>query len=101
MSLAAPHHDGSELYVVDRPTELGGEATVRLRVPRGTTADEVGLRYVRDGEPRAVRAEIDEETETETWWRATFPVGLVDHDIPDADDFVLSLAPEGPEWHLR
>ena len=54
--------------------ELGGEAVVRLRVPRGV-ADEVGLRYVRDGEPRAVRAQIDEETETETWWRATFPVG--------------------------
>ena len=125
MSLAIPHHDGSELYVVAQPTELGGEATVRLRVPRETKVDEAGLRYVRDGEPRSVVAEVDEETETDVWWRATFPVwnpvtsyrwvlaggdvgyawvngvGLIPHDIPDADDFILSRAAAGPEWHLR
>ena len=38
-----PHHDGSELYVLERPEELGGEATVRLRAPRGA-ADRVLLR---------------------------------------------------------
>jgi hypothetical protein len=27
-----PHHDGSEAYVLERPDELGGSATVRLRV---------------------------------------------------------------------
>jgi alpha-glucosidase len=124
VSLATPHHDGSELYVVEQPTELGGEATVRLRVPREASVNEVGLRYVRDGEPRSVVAEVDEETATDVWWRATFPVwnpvtsyrwvlaggelgyawvngaGLMRHDIPDADDFVLSLGGEGPAWHL-
>jgi alpha-glucosidase len=125
VSLQAPHHDGSELYVLEHPEELGGEATVRLRVPRGIAVGEVGLRYVRDGEPRSVLATIDEETEADTWWRSTFPVwnpvtsyrwvlaggdvgygwvngvGLTTHDVPDADDFVLSLGREGPAWHRR
>ena len=35
--LAQPHHDGS--YVLEAPDELGGEAVVRLRVPRGTEID--------------------------------------------------------------
>ena len=73
MGLAEPHHDGSEPTSSRRPTALGGEAVVRLRVPRGA-ADQVALRYVRDGEPRGVAAEVDQETETETWWRARFPV---------------------------
>jgi alpha-glucosidase len=120
--LAEPHHDGSETYVVEHPDELGREATVRVRVPRGT-ADDVVLRYVRDGEPRWARARVDAETERETWWRATFPVanptvayrwllvgaeggwrwlngvGVAAHEPPDADDFVLALA-AGPAWHL-
>jgi alpha-glucosidase len=119
-----PHHDGSELYVVDAPDRLGGNATVRLRVPRRLSPDEVAVRYIRDGEPRGVHAVIDEETETEVWWRASFPVwnsttsyrwvlaggplgyawvngaGLFERDVPDADDFVLSTFSAGPEWHL-
>jgi alpha-glucosidase len=119
-----PHHDGSEAYVLDRPDELGGSATVRLRVPHGTQVDDVALRAVRDGEPRVVRAEVDEETETDTWYRATFTVdnpttryrwllaggsvgyawvnglGLIPYDPADADDFVLTTDPGGPEWHL-
>jgi alpha-glucosidase len=122
--LDRPHHDGSDAYVLERPEELGGIATVRLRVPRQLRVDHVVLRPVRDGEPRAVRAEIDEETEAETWYRASFPVdnpstryrwllaggsvgyvwltgrGLVSHDVPDADDFVLTTDPGGPDWHL-
>ena len=68
--LSEPHHDGSDDYVLERPDELGGEAVVRVRAPKGS-ADDVILRYVRDGEPRWVRAQVDRETETETWWRAT------------------------------
>ena len=122
--LAEPHHDGSDAYVLERPDAPGGEAVLRLRTPRGA-ADEVALRYVRDGEPRGVRAEIDEETEHEIWWRARFPVwnpstsyrwvlaggetgygwlngaGMVGGDVADADDFVLSLSPSGPDWHLE
>ena len=120
--LSEPHHDGSDEYVLERPDELGGDAVVLLRAPRGS-ADDVILRYVRDGEPRWVRAQVDRETETETWWKASFPVanpstpyrwvlvgseggwtwlngnGRRAHESPDGDDFVLSLG-DGPAWHL-
>jgi alpha-glucosidase len=123
--LDRPHHDGSDAYVLERPRELGGTATVRLRVPRGAAVDEVVLRAVIDAEPRSVSASIDEETETDTWYRASFAVdnpstryrwllsgggfgytwvnglGAVGHDVPDADDFVLTTDPGGPDWHLR
>ena len=112
-----PHHDGSELYV-ERPDAPGGEAVVRLRAPLGV--DTVAVRWVEDGEARAARAEPDGEG----WWVGRFPVnktvtnyrwllaggeigyawvnglGMVTHDVPDADDFVLSLDRGGPAWHL-
>ena len=68
--LARPHHDGSPDYVLEQPDELGGDAVVRVRVPKGAS-DDVVLRYVVDGEPHWARAQVDRETETETWWRAT------------------------------
>jgi alpha-glucosidase len=116
--LDEPHHDGSDLYVPERPAELGDEAVVRLRA-RGV--DEVKLRYVEDGEGRFVDAQQDGEG----WWIARLPVrnptvryrwlllggevgyawvnglGVVDHDIPDADDFVATIDPGGPAWHLE
>ncbi len=122
--LDRPHHDGSDAYVLERPDALGGAATVRLRVPRASAVDAVVLRSVRDGEPHSVQAEIDEESATETWWRATLPLtnpstryrwllsggslnyawanglGLVGHDVADADDFVLPIDRGGPDWHL-
>ena len=109
--LAEPHHDGSEAYVLESPEELGGEAVLRLRVPRGTGVDKVALRYTDDGEARFAVAERDDDE----WWIARFEVqnpavsyrwllaggetgyawvnglGLVTHDVPDADDFVLSV----------
>ena len=120
--LAQPHHDGSETYVLERPAELGGEAVVLVRTPRGSVEDVV-LRYLRDGEPGWSRAQVDRETENETWWRASFPVanpsvpyrwllvggdggwswltgaGIRTHECPDSDDFVLALG-AGPDWHL-
>jgi alpha-glucosidase len=122
--LGAPHHDGSELYVLDTPDELGGEATVRLRTRTGE-ADHVLLRYTRDGEPRTAVAAIDEESAGETWWRATFPVtnpgtryrwllsggdagyawvtgaGVTSHEVASADDYVLTPGSAGPDWHLE
>ena len=110
--------------MLERPDALGGEATVRIRVPRASAVDAVVLRAVRDGEPHSVQAEIDEENETETWWRATLSLtnpstsyrwllsggthgyawanglGVVGHDVADADDFVLPIDRGGPEWHL-
>jgi alpha-glucosidase len=121
--LERPHHDGSDLYVLERPEEPGGEATLRVRVPAGADVEAVHLRAVRDGEPLVVRAEVDEEADGETWWRASFrPTAAATHyrwllsgpgtyawltsggttgrGVSDADDFVLSLDPGGPDWHL-
>jgi alpha-glucosidase len=121
---ALPHHDGSDAYILEQPRELGDPATVRLRVPHGSAVDAVAVRYVADGEPRVAIAEIDEEGESETWWRASFPAlnaatpyrwllsggavgygwvngeGLVGHDVPDADDFVAAVGDDGPAWHV-
>ncbi|HSP73761.1 MAG TPA: glycoside hydrolase family 13 protein [Gaiellaceae bacterium] len=121
--LARPHHDGSDLYVLERPEEPGGEATLRLRVPHGAGVDGVLLRTLRDGEPHVVAAEVDEQGDGETWWRATFRptatvtryrwlltgherryswltgAGVAERDVTDGDDFLLSLDPAGPAWH--
>ncbi len=123
-ALALPHHDGSELYVLEQPDEPGGTATVRVRVPRGARVARVVLRTVHDGEPRALEAERDEASGGETWWRVSFTVngesaryrwlldrgedgyawlngaGVASTDVADSDDFVLSLDPGGPDWHL-
>jgi alpha-glucosidase len=122
--LAQPHHDGSELYAPEPPAELGAETTVLLRVPREAPVAEVAVRYVSDAEPYVTAAEIDRETDADTWWRATFPVtnpttpyrwllsggaygyawlnaaGVQTFDVPDADDFIATPEPGGPDWHL-
>jgi alpha-glucosidase len=116
--LDQPHHDGSDLYVIEQPDAPGGEAVVRARV--SVDVDTVAVRWVEDGEARAAKAQPDGDG----WWIARFPVnksitryrwllaggdlgyvwlngtGLVTHDIPDADDFVLSLD-AAPAWHLE
>lgn len=123
--LDTPHHDGSALYVPEPPAQLGDEITVLLRVAREVPADDVAVRYVRDQDPLVVAAEIDRETESHTWWRASFRVwnpatpyrwllsggsfgyawfngsGLQPFDVPDGDDFVATPEPGGPDWHLR
>jgi alpha-glucosidase len=117
--LDEPHHDGSEAYVVQRPAGIGDEAVVRLRLRQAV--DQVVLRYVGNGEARAAEAVPDGNG----WWTARFPAespevfyrwllsggevgyawrngaGVVDYDVPDADDFVMSIDRGGPEWHLR
>ena len=122
--LGRPHHDGSDLYVLEHPQTLGDRAVVRLRASAGA-ADRVVLRYERDGEPRNVEAIRDEHSGGETWWRAEFiaanPVvryrwllsggdagyawvnalGQTSHEVTDADDFVLSVGDSGPAWHVR
>jgi alpha-glucosidase len=108
--LDEPHHDGSDLYA--------REGVVRVHIPRAV--DTVALRYVEDGEGRAIAA----EHEGDGVWSARLPVrnpvvryrwllsggdvgyawlnglGLVDHDVPDDDDFVLTKDAPGPDWHL-
>jgi alpha-glucosidase len=123
--LSRPHHDGSDVYVPERPSALGEDITVLLRVCRETPVEQVAVRYVRDQDPLVAAAEIDRETDSHTWWRATFPVwnpstpyrwllsggsfgytwlngsGLQPFDVPDADDFVATPEPGGPDWHER
>ena len=98
---------------------------LRLRVPRGTGVDRVALRYTDDGEARFAVAERDGEDGADEWWTARFAVqnpvvsyrwllgggevgyawvnglGVVTHDVPDADDFVLSVRRPAPDWHLE
>lgn len=124
LALHEPHHDGSGLYLPKAPQALGDEVVVRLRVPHGTTLDHVVVRHVEDGEPRIAHASVDEETETDIWWRASFRAvnphtnyrfllsggdlgyawltgaGIVGYDVPDADDFVVAVGAGGPDWHL-
>jgi alpha-glucosidase len=123
--LDRPHHDGSEAYVLEPPAELGDDVTVTVRVPRASSPAEVLLRYVRDGEPIVVSAEVDRETDADVWWRTTFPVanpatpyrwllaggdvgfawvnatGLHGGHVSDADDFVAAAGAGGPDWHLE
>ena len=55
-----------------RARRHGDRAAARAaRRRRSTTSS---LRSVVDGEPRTVKAVRDEETETDVWWRASFPV---------------------------
>src|SRR5581483_4874728 len=120
--LDAAHHDGSELYVVDRPDTLGGKATLRVRVPTGA-ADRVLLRCTIDGEPRTIKAKVDSEADGETWWRADLPLenpvvryrwllaggetgyawlnarGLSPREVSGADDYALALHDGAPAWH--
>ena len=98
---------------------------LRLRVPRGTGVDRIALRYTDDGEARFAVAERDGEDGADEWWTARFAVqnpvvsyrwllgggdvgyawvnglGVVTHDVPDADDFVLSVRRPAPDWHLE
>ncbi len=123
--LDEPHHDGSDLCVLEQPDEPGGRATLRLRVPDAFAADSVLLRYGSDGEPAKIAAKVDERRGGDTWWRASFdtvnPVtryrwllagghagyawlnglGLSAHEVPDADDFVLTAGPGAPAWHAE
>lgn len=109
--LDAPHHDGSPLYMRDD--------LVRVRVPRAV--ETVVLRYVEDGEARGLEAKPDGDG----WWAARLPrrnevtnyrwllyggeigyawlngFGLVDHDVPDADDFVVTNDGQAPGWHAE
>lgn len=121
-ALAEPHHDGSELYVLERPADLGDRAVLCLRAPQGA-AERVLLRYVQDGEPFTAEAVVDRQAASETWWRAELPVrnpvvryrwllaggdtgyawlngrGLSSHEVAGGDDFSLALGAGAPDWH--
>lgn len=116
------HHDGSPLYVSSLSPSLGDVVALRLRTATGDQPEQVALRTLRDGEPHVVMAERESVTGADTWWVARISVrnivtsyrwlltggafdyawltagGLVEHDVPDATDFVISATPPPPDW---
>ncbi|MDA8438740.1 MAG: glycoside hydrolase family 13 protein [Propionibacterium sp.] len=114
-------HDGSPVCVTPAgPVSLGDVVTVRLRVRGGV--DAVAVRYSRDGDPRFVEAvATPPDPAGWRWWEAPVPVmnerlayrflvragergwsvnvtGAHDVEVPDADDFRVTTAPEPPAW---
>jgi alpha-glucosidase len=124
MHLPSPgvHHDGSPLYVSNVAPALGETLTLRLRTHRDHQPETVILRTVRDGEPHAVVAQPQAPVGADVWWVATIVVrniethyrwlvvggahdfmwltagGLVDFDVPDASDFVVTATEAPPGW---
>ena len=124
MLLSTPrvHHDGSPLYVSTLSPRLGETLTLRLRTHRLAQPETVALRTVRDGEPHVVTAVAKESVGDDVWWVAQIVVrnvethyrwllvggafdfawltagGLVDYDVPDATDFVVSATEAPPPW---
>ena len=120
--LSSVHHDGSPLYVSSLAPALGDTLTLRLRTHRDQQPQTVVLRTVRDGEPQAVVAEAQAPVGVDVWWVATIVVrniethyrwlvvggahdfawltagGLLDFDVPDATDFVVTATEAPPEW---
>lgn len=116
------HHDGSALYVSTLSPKLGETLTLRLRSHRDLQPQQVIVRTVRDGEPLIVEAERKEAVGDDVWWVAQFEVrniethyrwlvvggafdfawvtagGVVDIDVPDATDFVISASAPPPAW---
>jgi alpha-glucosidase len=116
------HHDGSPLYVSTLSPRLGETLTLRLRTHREHQPETVVLRTVRDGEPHVVTAEAKETIGNDVWWVAQVVVrniethyrwllvggafefawltagGLLDFDVPDATDFVVSATEPPPSW---
>ena len=123
--LGLAHHDGSAIYVEHTDWRLGGSAKVRIRVPHAAGVDAVALRYTHDGEQSCTPMHDEQRTRHETWWVGDVPLtnplvsyrflllargnpdtwlnarGLHLHDTPDADDFVLRVDWQYPEWPTR
>jgi alpha-glucosidase len=116
------HHDGSPLYASTLSPRLGETLTLRLRTHRDHQPETVLLRTVRDGEPHVVVASAEDADDADVWWVAHVVVrnvathyrwllvggafefawltagGIVEHDVPDATDFVVSATEAPPAW---
>ena len=120
---AAPHHDGSSLYVSTETPALGETVRVRLRVPRSfESVARVLTRSNPDREPRFTEAQIVHRSAAATWWEAELHVenpvhgyrfllelesgairwlnaaGLSVTETRDVDDFRLVTAAPPPAW---
>ena len=89
-----PHHDGSVLYVEDKPPVLGERLRLRLRVPQDwSEPSRIWVRSVQDAEPRYDEANRlgGAITDGWVWWEASMlvvnPVALY--------RFVIEVPAEG------
>ncbi len=106
------------------PRRASARRSLRLRTHRDHQPERV-LRTVRDGEPHVVTAEAKETLGEDVWWVAQVVVrnvethyrwllvggafdfawltagGLVDYDVPDATDFVVSATAPPPTGRTR
>ena len=126
MTIPAPHHDGSALYVSSDAPVLGETVTVRVRVPESYGP----LRAVRtrsnpDHEPAWTEAVRTSSADGWDWWEAPVTVvnprhgyrfvfvfedgrvqwlnqsGLHTGETLDAEDFALVATPAPPAWLHR
>lgn len=124
--IASAHHDGSTLHVQQpEPPVLGGSARLLLRVRTGAEVSAVWVRSLRDGEPHFDAARRAGTTAGWDWWEASMLVvnpvqryrwyleapgeqgleyhwlngiGVHDRDVPDVNDFRLTVHAPAPEW---
>ena len=116
-STAAPHHDGSGMYVSDPVPRLGQDVRVRVRVPRSSGYLGVRLRSTDDAEFRIVPARRILSTPWEDWYEAGLRIanpltlyrfmllrkdgsfdwltamGVVDRETGDSADFRATVFP--------
>lgn len=102
--------------------ELGTSVHVRLRTHRDHQPDHVRVRTLYDGEPFTYSAQVEQRRGADVWWGADIPMrnpvtryrwflaggaydyawltsaGIVDHDVADATDFVLTTHGSLPDW---
>ena len=101
--VAAPHHDGSALFVDRVDWRVGGVARVRLRVPNSAGLQHAAVRYTHDGEQGYQSLARDDEQSSGTatpgnsalsWWSATLPLTnpVVSY------RFVLAMASGETRW---
>jgi len=100
--MAAPHHDGSALYVAQAAPQVGMEVQVWVRVPSGTPVTGVHVRTVPDGQETFSSLSVDTERTGravggygvgDTWWTGAVHV----RNIVTAYRFLLATA-SGPTW---
>lgn len=120
MNPAAPHHDGSPLYVSTSTPALGDTVRVRVRIPDSWEVAAVRTRSNPDHEPRWSDAEHTGTIDGWAWWEADVVVqnprhgyrflilttdggihwlsqaGLSRTETLDADDFALVASDDAP-----
>lgn len=121
-----PHHDGSELYVSDDAPKLGGEVTLRVRIPNSYKFEHALVRFYHDSEATVLPLKLDKQGALESWWKVKIPIknydtgyrflfatggenvggkyewlnasGLFDHDVHSNEDFHIIARPRTTTW---